>query len=187
MASAWGQGIGPGVTIPGAITSGDCASILSRTQLQDSGGTCGGSTLNVKAFGATGNFTQYYDGTMVASSSAFSSQSATFTSADVGKNIVLIGSGTTYATQTGTITGFTDAHDITVSFTSVNATPWDSVATATVTTAQSGAGSYAPADTVTIVGGTTVTTAAQFTVRLTNSSPRQSRTLALVERRAHAR
>ena len=73
---------------------------------------------NVQAkFGAHGNTIAYADGAINATTSAFSSSSASFTSADVGKNICVDGSGPASANQCGTITGYTSTHAVSVSFT----------------------------------------------------------------------
>lgn len=136
------------------------------------GGTVSAGVLqgiNVKdaPYSAKGDTTGSTDGTIAAGSNAFLSNAATFTSADVGKSIILHGSGASGAPQQGTITGFTDAHHVTVSFTSTFATPWSGAWAASVATAQSGAGSYAPSDTLTVSGGTGVVTAPVFSIATT--------------------
>ena len=68
-------------------------------------------------FGAYGNTINYADGAINATTSAFSSNNANFTSADIGKSICVDGSGAAGAYQCGTITGYTSAHGVTVSFT----------------------------------------------------------------------
>ena len=109
------------------------------------------------------------DGTIAAGRNAFSSASATFTAADVGKIITLGGSEANGAAQRGTITGYTDAHHVTVSFTAALATPWSSAIGGVVAMAQSGVGSYAPNDTLTVSGGT-ASAAQTFTVTDTQAT-----------------
>ena len=71
----------------------------------------------ISRFGAYANTIDYVDGAINSTTSAFSSNSASFTSADVGKNICIDGSGTAGTFQCGTIAGYTNSHAVTVSFT----------------------------------------------------------------------
>ncbi len=71
--------------------------------------------LNVKDFGALGTANGYADGSMTSGSQVFNSASATFTPADVGKELAESASLTQL--QYGTITAYVDAHDVDVSFT----------------------------------------------------------------------
>ena len=80
------------------------------------------SLFDVRVYGAKVDGVWLYDATMVNGSSTLTSASAAFTSADVGK-IVFLGcyvheSATPAIIQqsVGTITGYTDAHNVTVSF-----------------------------------------------------------------------
>jgi Chaperone of endosialidase/Domain of unknown function (DUF5011) len=111
-------------------------------------------TISVKDFGAAGNTLTYKDGNLTTGLNALSSASATFTPADVGKTIWIdyAGSGTT-PLQT-TITGFVDAHDVTLGANAVTTVPFSFLFGAFVATPQSGLGSYTPGDTITLSGGT---------------------------------
>jgi hypothetical protein len=120
--------------------------------------------------GAKGDVLGWADGTMSIGGTTLYSPSATFSPNDCAspnpgctgayaKQISNTGSGASGVTQSGTIVGFTDAHHVTTSFTAVQATPFSGFFTATITTPQSGSGSYAPGDTVTLVGGSPVVAA----------------------------
>ena len=78
-----------------------------------------GPTVNVKAppYSAQGNTIGYQDGALTGS--ALTSSSATFTAADVGKYIVVHGSGTGGVPQSGTISAFVSAQAVTLSFSAV--------------------------------------------------------------------
>lgn len=104
------------------------------------------------------------DGTVAASSAAFSSASSTFTASDVGKliSIPYVGS-MAGATLNTTIATFVDANDITLTAPATLGTTSKIIPAAIVATSQSGGGSYAPGDTLTVSGGTS-TTAATFSV-----------------------
>ena len=111
-------------------------------------------TISVKDFGAAGNTLSYKDGTITVGSNAFSSASATFTSADVGKTIYIDYAGSPGSPLQTTITGFTDSHHITIGANAVTSVPYSFLRGVFVATTQSGAGSYAPGDTITLSGGT---------------------------------
>lgn len=122
--------------------------------------------VNVKDYGATGA-TQGYSGAVISiGSQSLNCAACNFTSANVGNAVNLTGSGTSGATQSGTITAVADSHDVTVSFAAVQATPFVGLINASVATTQSGAGSYAPGDLLTVVGGSP-TVAATFQVMTT--------------------
>lgn len=72
------------------------------------------TTFNAKKYGAKGNGITLFDGAVSASSTAFSSASATFTSADVGKVITITGAGGTNVDHTTTIAAFVDATHVTL-------------------------------------------------------------------------
>ncbi len=111
-------------------------------------------TISVKDFGAAGNALSYSDGTITQGSSAFSSNSATFTSADVGKTIWIDYAGSGTSSLQTTITGFTDSHHVTLGANAATSVPYSFLYSVFVSTAQSGSGSYVPGDTITLLGGT---------------------------------
>lgn len=153
-ASAWAQGPNGSFYGPGP------------TPCFGNGGSCG--NLPVVALQTASNEVIGTDGTITAGTNAFCSPSTTFTLGDVGKAIILDGSGTALADQIGTITGYTSQHCVTTSFNAVQTTPWAGLlAVQPGGTSQAGAGSYAPGATLTVVGGTNVTTAAVLTIQTT--------------------
>lgn len=103
--------------------------------------------INVRDFGAKGDLTGYDDATMVPGSRALASTAARFTQEDVGKAICNHGSGASGAEQCGVITSVGDAHHVTVSFTAVLATPYHTMAFATVAAPGTG---YAPGEIITL-------------------------------------
>lgn len=123
---------------------------------------------NVADYGAKSNEVRAVDGTITGGANSFCSPSTTFSQADVGKTIILVASGTALADQSGTIASFVSQHCVTTSFNAVQTTPWQGLlAVQSIGTSQSGSGSYAPLDTLTVVGGTSVTTAAVVTIYTT--------------------
>lgn len=130
----------------------DPLTVLSRnlsTHFQD--------TINVKdsPYSAQGDTVGFSDGTISASGTTLTSNSATFTNNDVGKSIVLSGSGASDVPQQGTITGFNSTHSVNVSFTASQATPWSGSWSASV--ANQGSGGYTNGDTLTLSGGSCTT------------------------------
>lgn len=105
------------------------------------------------------------DGSIAASSSSFTSTAITFKASDVGKYIVIAGAGAAGAPLATTITAVS-GHTATLAATATTAVPNLSLEDTAVATAQSGAGSYAVGDTITLAGGTH-TTAAITTIDLT--------------------
>jgi hypothetical protein len=79
--------------------------------------------LNGKGYGAVGNGVRLTDGAMTAASNVFTSASASFTAADVGKLIVVMGAGALNGAVgvplPGTIAGFTSATQVTLSASAV--------------------------------------------------------------------
>lgn len=129
-----------------------------------------GQQLNVKSdFGAAGNALSANDGTITTGTNAFSSAKATFAAADVGKTIVVDYAGAAGAPLTATIATFVDATHVTLTANASTTVPYQFSNFLVVATAQSGAGSYAPGDTVTMACAscTGTTTATVGTVRLT--------------------
>ena len=152
---AWAQ-VGNGYTPPATPVS-----------VAPANGGTGAISITQAPYNAIADTIFLTDGTVAASSTAFSSASATFTKADIGKKIYVQYAGSAGALLSTTIAGFVDSHDVTLTAAATVATPSVLVKSAAVATSQSGAGSYAPADTVTVSGGTTVTTASVFTVSTT--------------------
>ena len=113
-----------------------------------------GGYINVKdaPYSASGNWTQLIDAVMTSGSAALNSSSANFTSADVGKIIIVYGAGTNGAALSSTIASYVDARDITLAAnaaTSVSSSA-NYAYVAGTNTSQSGSGSYAPGDTITL-------------------------------------
>lgn len=167
------EGVGGGHGVSGQSLPKGCTSALvtdARGVVSCSGG--GGSSFtnlaNVKSqFGAQGDTLSYSDAVMSADSNVIHSTSAIFTASDIGKVISLTGSGAAGVSQSGAIVSLIDAQTVVVSFTSVLATPYTTAQFAGPATAQSGAGSYAPGDLLTLVGGASVETAAVFEANAT--------------------
>jgi hypothetical protein len=111
-------------------------------------------TISVKDFGAAGNTLSFSDGTISANSNAFSSNSASFTAADIGKTIWIDYAGNGTSSLQTTITGITDSHHVTLAANAQTTVPYTFLSGIKVTSAQSGSGSYAPGDTITLSGGT---------------------------------
>jgi hypothetical protein len=70
--------------------------------------------INVKDFGATGDAKKVADGSATASSATFTSATASFTSADIGKLIWIQGAGAAGVDLRTTIAGFTNSTTITL-------------------------------------------------------------------------
>lgn len=67
-----------------------------------------------EAYGATGNAVIFEDGAISSGSPNFTSSSSTFTSADIGKKIVIMGAGTSGATKITTISSITNSHTVVI-------------------------------------------------------------------------
>ncbi len=152
ISPAAAQTLGSGNLSAGSITA--TGSTTARTLANRAA-----EQINLKDYGALGDAQGWINGAIAAASNILTVPTATFTAADIGKAITVTGSGTAGATQSGTITGYTSVHVVTVSFSAVIATPYVGALYATVGTAQSGAGSYAPGDTVTSAAGSPITPA----------------------------
>lgn len=131
-----------------------------------------GQILNVRSdFGAPAGLLGVLDGVAVANTAIITSASTTFTAANIGESYILTGSGactgSTCAPQIGTIIGVPSTHSISVSATPITAVPWSQTYFGVLATFQSGAGSYAPNDTLTCTGGVTVTAACIFSIQQT--------------------
>lgn len=108
-------------------------------------------------YGAKGNGVICYDGIMAAASAVLTSNCATWTSADIGKPISVMGADTAGASLLTTIASLNSAHSINLATPAVTAVPLYNALTAQVQTVQSGGGSYVAADTITLAGGTCAT------------------------------
>lgn len=118
----------------------------------------------ITGFGAKFDTLAYSDGTTTAGSTTFTSASATFTSADCNsgpgctgptdKSIDIDFAGPAGGPLHTTITTVLDAHTVILATPATASTGYLYAYYWTVSTAQSGAGSYAPGDTVTLSGGT---------------------------------
>lgn len=156
---------GASVIATGATTARTLADRFSeRINLKDygaKGDALAFSTGSAASPGVTGP-----NGTISASSNAFTATtSTTFTASDVGKSITIDGAGAGAGPLATTIASVTGAHSVTLSANATTATPLFQLAGCPVTTDQSGGGSYAPSDTITLSGGTG--TAAVCTVQAT--------------------
>jgi hypothetical protein len=97
---------GPGSTVP-FTASGNGATT------GESDAARWGTSYNIVGDGfAVGDAKSYAAGSVAASSCAFSSSSATFTVADIGKGITIDGVGSGGGPLATTIRGFTDSHDV---------------------------------------------------------------------------
>lgn len=126
-----------------------------------------GMTLNPKFdFGAKFDALTKKDGTISTSSTTFSSASSNFTSADTGKVIDIDFVGPNCGALHTTIDRVIDANNITLTDATSCPSGYQYAYVWVVTTAQSGSGSYAPNDTVTLSGGIS-TSPAVATIRAT--------------------
>lgn len=121
--------------------------------------------VNVIDYGAAPDSIGFSDGTITSGSANFSSTSAVFTSADVGKVLVQdFGPGT--APLQVTISTVTDSHHVALSGTAPTSAPFSYVTNLFPVAYVSGGGPVVPGTPLTLVGGTG--TAAIITPRLTH-------------------
>jgi hypothetical protein len=119
---------------------------------------------------AAGDTLSFSDAVMTSSSAALASASATFTAADVGKRVLVQGAGAAGVPLSTTIAAYVDAHDVTLTD-AASTTPQPGALSAVPATTQSGAGSYAPGDTLTCSGGTgTACVLGIFATQLTSAA-----------------
>ena len=112
------------------------------------------------AYGATGNTKTISSAcSIAAASNALNCPGAPFVAVDVGKYILIHGAGAAGAALQTTIATFVDASNVTLATTATQAVPQSAILSAVASTSQSGAGSYAPNDTIVLAGGTATTTA----------------------------
>ena len=154
----------------GCSTLALCLTLLSGAAVAQTGAPIGpgpntssaastATAINVQGapYNATGNALSFTDGAIAAGTNLLTSAShACNAAADLGKQIILHGSGASGAPQQGTVTACSGASFV-LSFNATLATPWNGVWSATPATPQSGAGSYAAGDTLTCAGGVGVT------------------------------
>lgn len=122
---------------------------------------------NLKDFGGAADEITVNDGVIASGTTTLTSASAVFAASDTGKPIIVTGAGAANADLITTIAAFVDSHTVTLADGASTTTPWSGLTQAAVATSQSGAGSYAPGDTITVSGGTLVTTAAVTTIKTT--------------------
>jgi hypothetical protein len=118
-------------------------------------------------FGAKGNALSYAGSGMTASSPNLNQNGATFTSADVGKKIVVDYAGSAGAPLITTIQSVTNSHNVVLAANASTSTPYRFITGLIPVAYASSGGGYAVGDTVTMAGGT-FTTAAIGTVRIVN-------------------
>jgi parallel beta-helix repeat protein len=94
----------------------DIAELTSQISFQVSAYPIG---RNVKEFGVVGDTVGRSDGAITAGTSTLTSASSSFIQSDVGKAVLIQGSGTAGGPQQGTITARLDSHNVIVSFTAV--------------------------------------------------------------------
>ena len=118
-----------------------------------------GKPVSIVDHGAKADAVVLQDGVMAAGSTTFTSASANFSQADVGKKIQVDGAaGVWLPPLRTTISAVTDAHTITLAAPATKATPRRWLAAAFVQTPRS-TGNYVPGDVVTVQGGTFATAA----------------------------
>lgn len=146
------------LTLFGARTEDVSSSLSSGSSTPSSVAAAGAPTgyINVTAaaYGAKGDTIAFADGTITSGTNAFSSASATFTSADVGKTIVVDYAGAAGVPLVTTISGFSSTHAVTLGANASVSVPYNLVWAFLTTAAGTG---YAPGDTVTCAGGTFTT------------------------------
>jgi hypothetical protein len=159
-----------GVTLPATVTGGDKGhgTVNAAGFYQNGVLLSPANVLSVFNYGATGTWQQLTGGAITLGTNAFHAGNATFTSADIGKIIIIYGAGVNGSPLNTTISGYVDAHDVTLSA-NASSTTSSSIYNAYLagyTTSQSGSGSYAAGDTITVAttGGTV---ASIFTVNTT--------------------
>jgi hypothetical protein len=182
--------IGPSELAPGAAASniGTLGGVLSGTLPSPSfapyaasgNGATNSATPNQRSghvanvvddFGAKGN-TVTISGTctIAASSTALHCPGATFTSADVGKYILVHGPAASGAALTTTIAAFVDGQDVTLTVAAATSVPQSGLYALTVTISGVSA-SYAPLDTVYLTANQgTTTTQAELLINTTQVS-----------------
>ena len=148
-----------GGTISGIAITGDASSSTATSTGTTTALTLANrfsQVINVLDTGGHNDAVSFADGAIIASSTTFTSNKTTFTSVDVGKSIYIDGVGTNGKPLATTIAGFNSAHSVTLSASAITPATNSFATSAVPVTAQSGSGSYAPGDTVTLTGGTAV-------------------------------
>jgi len=156
--------VSPGLSAPSVQFTG-CGALSASNLTVDA--KLKSLPISLTECGAKGDTVSFSDGTIAAGSNTLTSSSRSCNGAiDPGKQFMLHGSGASGAPQSGTIASCSGPSFV-LSFSAVNATPWSGTWSATVATPQSGAGSYAPGDTLTTTGGSGVIANGVFTVLTT--------------------
>lgn len=118
-------------------------------------------TVNVKdpTYGAKGNVATFTDGQITTGTTAFTSAGSVFTLADIGKKVVISGAGAAGVPLVTSIVSFTSTHVVGLANAASTTVPTYTPTRfgPTVTTAQSGGGSYVPSDTATMSDGSIFT------------------------------
>jgi hypothetical protein len=118
------------------------------------------TAINLRTVGALGNAISWADGTITTGTNTFTSASASFTAADVGKTIQVDGAGSggiTGAPLVTTIAGYTNSTTVTLNTNASTTTPLNYLKRCQVATPQ-GTGNVVPGDTFALTGGTSTTT-----------------------------
>ena len=104
-----------GTTVPAGPTAGTALTATTSTTAAWTGTLSGPWVFNAATYGALGDGKFVVDGAMTASSTTLTSATATFTSGDVGKAIMVKGAGSlSVTTLVTTITGYTNATTVTL-------------------------------------------------------------------------
>ncbi len=153
--AASGQMPNPSLSGAEFVGTAGMQSNASNATLPDARTNLGlGIPVSVIDKGAKHDALTFPDGVITTGTTAFSSASATFTAADIGKLIQIDGaSGVGSAPLATTIAAYVSAHAVTLTVPATATTPLSYFAGATVVTNQ-GTGSYVPGDLITITGGT---------------------------------
>lgn len=96
------------------LNVGGTSKSINWESLQQISGIDQSVVFNVKQYGAKGDGILLFDGTITTGTDDFTSASATFTSADVGKVITIRGGGGSNIDLTTTISAYVDAHSVTL-------------------------------------------------------------------------
>ena len=166
---ALGQAIGPGsgpsgnVAITGGTISGadvgGAVSTATGGNLPLTNSARFAQQINAKDY-AAGDSATYTNGTVAAGGNVITSTSRSCVAADIGKAILLHGSGAAGAPQQGTVVACSGS-GWSVSFTAVLQTPWNGLWSGTVSAPGTG---YAPGNTLTMTGGTQILGPASWTI-----------------------
>lgn len=140
------------LSAPGTV--GDAVVVGPGTSGVQDGGSTGTLNVTAPAYGAKCDIiATQNDGTIANGSNQFTSAAITFAASDIGKFIVINGAGASGVPLATTITNVS-GHTATLAANASTAVPALQIGGAIVVTSQSGSGSYAANDTITLTGGT---------------------------------